>query len=174
MSEFVSLCLVFPYPSVSRVQFCASQAPSSVYASRAPPRVGPVPLTFASAGPVQLTSRASRVPPGQQSLQYIFFRVATHHGRLSPLICRGRPCPQIHRGRPNCRLRHGHRPGGHLSRFQVPWGLQSASPPPPPPHWMLYGAGRACWGGGDFRFCLALPCVSLPLYGPSCSPSLVD
>ncbi len=90
------------------------------------------------------------------------------HGRLSPLIRHGRPCPQIHHGRPNCRLRHGsrngHCPGGHVSRFQVPWGLQSTHPPSPI---NVVRQGSRLFGRGvgvmsDFvSLCLVFPCLYL-------------
>ncbi len=96
-------------------------------------------------------------------------------GRLSPRILLGRLGPRIRRGRLSPRIRHGsrngHRPGGHLSGLQV---LEASRVPTPPPLSMLYGAGRAYWkGGGNVRLCLPFPCVSTPLYGPSCFLSLV-
>ncbi len=43
-----------------------------------------------------------------------------------------------------------------VPEWALPWRPPVLSPcplrppecPPPPPHWMLYGAGRACWEGG--------------------------
>ncbi len=150
-------------PSSSSSPLVPSSSPEHPRESEPPER--PRESELPSHGP--RTTRHGRLSPthhGPRSPLIRHGRLSPliRHGRLSPLIRHGRPCLQIHHGRPNCRLRrgsrNGHRPGGHLSRFQV----QSAHPSSP---FDVVRHRSRLFGGGvisDFvSLCLVFPCLYL-------------
>ncbi len=91
---------------------------------------------------------------------------------LSPRICRGRLSPRIRHV-----SRNGHRPGGHLSGFLEPWGLQSAHPPSPfdviRRGTRLLEGGGGGGGGGNVTVCLPLPLSPHPYMVLPVSQSLL-
>ncbi len=83
----------------------------------------------------------SKRPPDNVDFSNNFFWGATRHGPRKPRICHSRPRPLIHHGCLSPLIRHGRSPH-------------------PPSHWMLYGAGRACYRGGNVR--PVSPCLVSP------------